>query len=77
MALVKRFSDLIGTQVGETRGRIGNGQEPKGHGGECCRGENIDGYVGCGIYGKCADVGRCPHSAWFSFHKMSRLDVSD
>ena len=37
------------TRVGETRGGIGNGHEPDGHGGECCGGENMDGYVGCGI----------------------------
>ena len=35
-----------GTRVGETRGGIGSGREPDGRGGECCGGENIDGYVG-------------------------------
>ena len=38
-----------GTRVGETHGGIGSGREPDGRGGECCGGENIDGYVGCGM----------------------------
>ena len=55
--------DGRGTQVGETRGGVGSGCEPEGQGGECCGSENIEGYVGCGIKGECADTGRCPRSA--------------
>ena len=55
--------DGRGTRVGETRGGIDNGREPNGRGGECCGGENIDRYVGCGIKGECADVGHCLCSA--------------
>ena len=35
--------DGMGTQDGETCGRIGNGREPEGHGGECHGDENIEG----------------------------------
>ena len=66
-----------GTRVGETRGGVGSGHEPDGRGGECCGGENMEGYVGCGIKGVWADAGRCLRSAWFSFRKVSRLDVRD
>ena len=41
-----------GTQVGETHGGIGNGHEPNGQGGECCGGENIEGYVDWGMKGE-------------------------
>ena len=41
-----------GTRVGETRGGIGNGHEPDSRGGECCGGENIEGYVSWGINGE-------------------------
>ena len=66
-----------GTRVGETHGRIGSGCEPEGRGGECCGSENIEGYIGCGIKGEYADVGHCPCSAWFLFHRTSRFEVSD
>ena len=52
-----------GTQVGEAHGGIGNGHEPDGRDGECCGGENIEGYIGWGLNGDRADVGHCPHSA--------------
>ena len=55
--------DGMGTQDGETRGGIGNGREPEGRGGECCGGENIEGYIGCGMKGECADTGRCLRNA--------------
>ena len=35
--------DEMGTRDGETRGGVGNGQEPDGQGGECCGGENMEG----------------------------------
>ena len=38
-----RGVDGRGTQVDETHGGIGNGCEPKGCGGECCDGENMEG----------------------------------
>ena len=65
------------TWVGKTHGRTGSQHEPDGQGGECCGGENIEGYVGWGINSNQADAGHCPRSAWFSLCKMSRLEMSD
>ena len=69
-----------GMWVGENRGGVGSGREPKGHGGEWWGkgwGENIDGYDGWGMNGDRAGTGCCWHSAWFSFWRVWRFEVSD